>query len=378
MKLTSYGVAWIFLGALTLGGVLISLGKRETATNPSLNSYGPSGLAAFGRLLSENGYRVDSTLTSMPSYESKDDVLIVPMNSDAGFYIDKDSEGLGLQLSHFLEKGGRVLLLRMPMDFSGGRSSMRDSTVVQRLSGKKLKIRSRPGTWSELAPPDLPPTDVSVTIWKMENSPEEFGGLTRYGSGLAFTIGDGFIATNRYIDDAQNADVLIRSLNMIAPPRSRLVFLESAFRENQPSVIEILGPGAVAAWLQVLFLFLVVVFTLGKRFGLAEEPPPVQAGQRELVDAIADTYRRAKATRIACRAAYDRADQEVRRKLKLGPEAPASERDRHIPEALSLEFRRVFEATIDALPAKDAFDRCQALQRQVRRFLARDEVAARE
>jgi hypothetical protein len=249
---------------------------------------------------------------------------------------------------------------------------MRDSTVEQRLSGDKFKIHSRPVAWNELAAPDVSQRSTTAGIWTFTGSPEQFGGLTKYGRGLLFSIGDGFIATNRYLDDAQNADVLIRSVRMIAPPGSRLVFLESAFRESQPSVIEILGPGAVGAWLQILFLFVVVVFTLGKRFGLAEEPAPSQSGQRELVDAIADTYRRARATRIACRAAYDRADHEVRKVLKLGPETPASERDRHIPEALSLEFRRVFEATIDALPAKEAFERCEALQRQTRRFLMRD------
>jgi hypothetical protein len=55
----------------------------------------------------------------------------------------------------------------------------------------------------------------------------------------------------------------------------------------------------------------------------------------------------------------------------MASDTPATERDARIPEALSLEFRRVFEGTIDPLSQAEAFARCRALRTQVQRFLSR-------
>lgn len=376
MKFSSFGLAWALLGVLLIGVIVLSFGREETNTNPSIASNGPSGLMAFGQLLRRSGYKVSSTPSALPSHRSTDEVLVVPYNTSDQTLIGDPEGGLASELAKFLEKGGRIFLLRMPSDFADSRKEMSDETLIQRISNRKFKVHARKSAWNEYAPPGLPLDSVSATIWSKPEASDEFGGLTKYKGGIAFTIGDGFIAVNRYIDTAQNADVLIQSMRMIAPPETRLVFLENAFNESQPSLIEMLGPGASGAWVQCIVLFVVVVFTLGKRFGVAEEPPPSQVGQRELVDAIADTYRRARATRIACRAAYDRADMEVRKKLKLAKEAPIAERDTRVPPALALEFRRTFEATIDTLPANEAFQRCDALQRQLRAFLERPELAS--
>jgi hypothetical protein len=372
VKVSPYTVAWTLLGFLTAGAILISLGKKEVSTNPSLDSFAPSGLAAFGRLMSENGYSVSSTMTVMPSYLSTNDVLVVPLNETQGSTIDYDETGIGRQIARFLNKGGRVMLLRMSEDFAEVAPFLTASTVKNRVTGKSYKIHARAVNWSEKEPTGFTELRTSAVIWEQPSSDVGFGGLTRIGKGVAFSIQDGLIATNRYIDKGQNADVLTQSMMMIAPKGSHLLFLGSAFYDEAPSLVEILGPGATAGWLQIILCFFLIVFTLGKRFGLAEEPVQHQKGQRELVDAVAETYRRARSTRVACRAAYDRADQDVRRALKISSEVPASERDLRIPAALALEFRRVFEGSIDSLPAAEAFERCRALRRQARLFLQRE------
>lgn len=375
MRVKSTTVAWVLLGILTAGAVLITLGKREEQANPSLDSMGPSGLSAFGQLLSENGYRVTSTLTAMPSYQPTENVLVIPLDETGNSLIDDDAGvGVAQQVARFLEKGGRVIVLRIPVEFSGASKSLRRQEVRNRISGEKFAIHARPVNWGDASPSGFLNAPTSASIWSIGQSQAGFGGLTRFGKGVAFTLEDGMIATNRFLDRERNADVLMQSVAMVAPKGSQLVFLGSSFYDESPSLIELLGPGAIAAWLQIIFCFVVVVFTLGKRFGLAEEVVTTQKGQRELVDAVAEIYRRARSTRVACRAAYDRADQEVRKALKLTAEAPAYERDARIPGALALEFRRVFEGSIDALPAAEAFARCRELRRQVRRFLSRGDA----
>jgi hypothetical protein len=370
MKRFGLNFAWLLLGILTLAALLITLGERDSVTDPRIDSYGPSGLAAFAELLRSNGYKVDSTASGAPRLKSGDIAVVCLEEDPNGRKLLQSETGVLSRLASYAEGGGRLLVMSFDPEFALASKQVMQTVVVRPGDKQPVSIAARYSV-QELPDQVIPPEAVRAGIWKIQGQDQNFVWLTRYGKGTVLSVGDGYMATNRHIDQAQNANVLMSSIAAIAPPGAHFVFTEASYTGAEASVLEILGPGAVGMWYQCLFLFVVVVFTLGKRFGLPEETRAKQVGQRELVDAIADTYRRARSTRVACRSAYDRADQEVRKSMKLSSDAPASERDSRVPPELARDFRRVFEGTIDPVSPADAFERCQSLRRQVRAFLQR-------
>lgn len=368
MKKSAINYAWALLGVLAVAALLMSLGQHGDVTTPTIDSYAPSGLNAFADLLRVNGYQVGRTASYRLNARSGD-IVIAPIDQDKPHSFRDGSKGIDKNLVDFVKGGGRLVVMPFAPNFSD--FSKTTLPVRSPATGAKAQLLTRYDADESLRVL-FPETIVAAPLWVEANrETNEFAFLAKYGKGLVVGIGDGHVATNRYIDNSDNAAFLLSAIGTIAPKGSRLVFAENAFDATPPGLIEILGPGASGVFYQCAFFFIVIVFTLGKRFGLAEEQRVAQTGQRELVDAVADAYRRAHSTRVACRAAYDRADREVRKALKLSSDAPASERDARLPEALSSEFRRVFEATIDNLTSQDAFERCRALNNKTKAFLKR-------
>jgi len=373
MKRSVLNLAWLLLGILAISAALIALGRRDAVSDPRADSFHPSGLSAFAGLLRANGYEVASTTSPLPKL-SKGDVVVACLDPERSEEIDSDGSGAAKRIAEFVEGGGRAILLPFDSDFGRGSRAVADSPITMESTvrpGKQFQVKVSPGAVELELYRFLPQDLTSPAIWEGKADHQGYAALTKDGKGVLLTVSDGIIASNRYIDQAQNAGLLVSLVSTVAPKGSRLLFTEATYTNTQPGMIELLGPAVVGLWYQGIFLFVVIVFTLGKRFGLPEEVRVVQTGQRELVNAVADAYRRARSTRVACRAAYDRADFEVRRAVKLAGDAPASERDLRIPPELGAEFRRTFEGTIDTLTPQEAFARCQSLRRHVRSFLSK-------
>ncbi|HVT14487.1 MAG TPA: DUF4350 domain-containing protein [Fimbriimonadaceae bacterium] len=365
MKRSAVLVAWSLLGVLAVAAFMITLSRTAGRADPKIDSYRPSGLAAFADLLRANGYEVTSTTSAFPRL-GKNDIAVACLAEGQArgddLEINDDTPGALGRLSQFIQDGGKAVLLPIDVNFDDMSSRVEIRKGISEFLSPPISVAIH--TSETDLHTSLPSDLVSVGIVHDQYNPQaDIASLTRYTDGTVLSFSDGYMATNRFIDRVQNADVLIGSLSTIAPKGSRLVFVESTFDNERPGLLEILGPGAIGAWYQSLFLFVVIVFTLGKRFGLPEEVRPAQTGQRELVNAVADTYRRARSTRAACRATYDRADAEVRKSLKLSTDAAASERDVRISPELATAFRHVFEGTIDVLPPQEAFSRCRTLRR---------------
>jgi hypothetical protein len=90
----------------------------------------------------------------------------------------------------------------------------------------------------------------------------------------------------------------------------------------------------------------VIVLTLGWRFGLADETRIKERGQRELLDAVADTYLRGRMTTVALAAVYEDVDTQVRRALKLPKNAPDVDRDARLPREFADVLHELFEASL--------------------------------
>lgn len=369
MKRRIPGIAWLLLGVLVLASVVISLSKQSDRAEPFADSYGPSGLKLFASLLEDRGHPVVSTRSTTPDLR-RGDVAVACISEADPTSLEGKAGGIGRTLRAFVERGGKLLLLSLDPDFARGSARTEPATVRFVPSGDSRPVRLRPA-WTQFAIRSVLSADlVSIPLWMEQNALEsEVAWMTRVGKGAVVTVGDGYLATNRFIDREKNVDVVMTGIAALAPTNARVVFTEATFSRESPSLIGILGPGATAAWYQLWFLFAVVVYTLGKRFGLPDESRSAQVGQRELADAVADVYRRAGAGAIACRAAYMRADERVRKAIKLGADAPASERDTRLPPALAEEFRLAYVASLSPIKSRDAFARCRALKRETDAFL---------
>ena len=115
-----------------------------------------------------------------------------------------------------------------------------------------------------------------------------------------------------------------------------MVFADASSGDSEnPSYVQLIGPWAVGAWYQSLLLFTVVVFTLGKRFGLAAPDRTPEPSQRDLADALADTYARGRAGQIALNVIAADADVRVKSILRLPRSASMEDRNRRLPWPLA-------------------------------------------
>lgn len=324
-----------------VGILVITLGRRESEAFPSAASYNPSGVAALAELLRREGYQVRADSLTTPSLAPGEVPIAFEYSVSRDDFATEDSP-FDTWLHRFVGQGGRAVVFSLDPRFqAASRAALARPISVSNRSGRHLSIYAGP------ALEDLP--------WLDSDTPQM--GLLSYRGGSvadAYAVGkgllvygrDGLAATNRFLDRGDDAEFVLSLVRAAAPPGSRLVFTEAAFGNGeQQGLLGTIGRWAEAAWYQCLFFFVVVVVTLGIRFGLPEEARRRQRGMRELVDAVSDTYLRAEATDAALRAARTTADARLRTVLKLPRDASDGERDRLLPESLGHALRDVETAS---------------------------------
>lgn len=361
-------IAFVLLGLLVVSAVSLTLGRNETRTFPSASSYGPSGAKAFSELLRQQGYRVDISMHPTP-YLSQGDVLVafvkpLPDNPDSDTSEQTEERTARQFLDAYAAKGGHVVELWCTKDFQGSSEEAigNVSDVRNAVAGQTLKLNLQSATREYAADGDLP----------LATGPagETIASLDMRGKGQVLNVSNGISATNRFIARNDNAAELVRLVSAVAPEHAHLVFYEASFgNSSDPGILETLGPWAIAGWWQAIFLFLVIVYSLGKPFGYPDEQRMVQTGARDLVDAVSSVYRRSRATHVAMTALLADADAEIRRKLKLPLEAARSERDRLLPESLSRALLMAEAAKDQRIPAGDALGIAQRLNKELSSFI---------
>lgn len=345
---------WVLGGLLALGWLALALGRAEGAAMPSADSRAPSGLAAFAELLRREGYRVRIDRLAKPKL-APDEVAICALVEDAPS---------GGAAEDHIAQGGRVLLLPFTPQFDEASRSAAGTAAWKNDAEDELRT-SVMGSHLDLAHNEvgLPQADAWAVWW---NDEEDAAVLYRYGNGVAAELADGIVATNRFLDQRDNAALLLNVFRWLAPPGSRVVFVEASIGLGRdPGLLAVIGPWAQALGWQAVVLFLVVVWTLGQRFGLPEAARTRQRGARELVDAIGQIYARSRATGLALEAAAANADARLRRHLKLPRDATREARNRAIPEPLAAALDAV-ERAADLRPsARQALPLVRTLDREL-------------
>lgn len=341
------GLALIVL--LVIGSLMLVLGQQDTEADPSSYSTGPSGTAAFAELLERRGYRVirssaripdlkdvDAVVWFVPSYSNAPgawEALTSPTETDPDSSSDSapsSSDELRIKAySSFVESGGRIVEFAVPRDYSAASAEA---------LGEALKVvpRYRSEVRAIVVTGRTADVDGTGTFEPCLYGVEGLGcvaSLTAVGNGSVIASTLGLALTNRFLAEDENAEFGLDMMALAAPPGSTVLLDETVHRPpSVSSLAEALGPWAIALRNQALFVFVVVVITLGKRFGIPIKERGKQRGARELLDALHNVMARGDHGAIAIKWILDRRMREVRRATGLALDADSETRVRALGE----------------------------------------------
>ena len=315
-------LAWALAIILAVASLLLTAGSSSNENWPEVTSFKPHGTSALVELLRKKGFSVRVDRRSQPRPEPDETVVAFQMaRSERTFFDSEEGEAappvVGL-LTEFAKRGGNVVVVTCATDFGKASAPVFDGSRLLVTTGQKGRTfhLAAQGTSLEATYP-IPdvPADVVATLWKAKEGPI----LTaqQVEKGRVFQLHDGLPLSNRFIAQGDNAAAAIELFRMAAPTK-KLVFTESTFGNVvDPGLLATIGPWAVNAWGQLLLLFVVICYSLGKRFGLPQRERVTQAGTRQLLDAIADTHYRGQHVRLALRTVIQATEAEIRTALRL-------------------------------------------------------------
>lgn len=341
-------LGWVLLGLLFVAGGLLYLGKREGVAQPSAESYNPSGSRALAELLRRSGFEVKVDRTSKPKLE-KSDLAVAFLVPASGFFggtrPDDPEDPLRMTLREHLESGGRTVFLHVPREFGQASQLAYSSRHAVYLSGRMsddpdFEI-SAGANLDEFYSYDAFVMDEPGLSLATNEDEAELIRLTNLQDGIIASVNDATSFTNRFLDQEENAAFAVWLFRTFTPETGRIVILEAMHAPPiDPGLLGMFGPWAVAGWWQAVFLFLVLAYTLGRRFGLPEKERTSQRGGRELVDAYADVLARAKMARVALKTIVQSADREVRKRFGIAVDLPPKRRNELIDAELAESLSR--------------------------------------
>lgn len=379
----------LLLGILIIGSFLLLIGRPESSTYPSADSFQPSGLRAFRELLAENGY--SSRLNTRARIQVEEgEILVIPrffatrgesQNSGAPSLYDTS-------LAKILSEGHDAIILSVPSDFPKTPPKAERATVAVEVDSatKTFQVSFGRSIFRDLNTGILRASEIfdiyqslsiqseaSIPVASAYKVPLVWLAKVNYKNGKSSTVlwfQPGVLATNRFIDQDQNASLLLASIKSMAPKGSRFVFLEAAFGNYaEPGLLGTIGPWAVFAGWQFVFVFAIVVFTLGQRFGLPSEGHAKQKAARELVHALSGIYRRAKSTHGALEIIYLDARRTLLNVLKLPSDTSDARLAERLPDSLVRALTQVEVATKQRVPEEVALSLVRRLESEMALFL---------
>ena len=375
----AFAICAALAALLLITGSLLVLGRNSRNALPTVTSYDPSGTLAFRELLNQHGFRTDVTLSTKPVL-TKDDLLVVfdvvkSADEEVLAVLSNRKDRTPNAITEHLKRGGRVLVLPVAPDFaesSRAAKSMNDSLHAPDSAQPAIPVSSSRGADPYIVAAiyaNDAELEAPAVLW-MTSTNEPFASLYRVSSGRLLIARDGLFATNRFLDQRQNARVALGLVRGLARKGARVIFDEAGIREPvEPGLLELIGPWAEAAWFQGLFLFAVVCYSLGKRFGLPEVDLRPQRGTRELLDAVADTFRRGKMTRAALSFAAEDAQARLRHFLHLPIDTEPRATLEHLPSPLQAALVNVRSAAEMKTSPKIARELAATLDREIQAFV---------
>lgn len=365
-------VIWWLFGLLVVAALSVSLGGHDADTNPSTSNYDASGEAALFSLLSRAGYTVASDQRTDPKLGPHDVAICLHSSSTpdtpAALMAADPTEDFYGNLTKFVESGGRAVIFRYASDFGdASQSVMKGRGAVEARSallGKTMSIMSQTGNVAVETPTEQE-VETWLPVWRVDGAPIVQVG--KLGKGSLVVCDSSIPATNRFLDKADDAQFVVSVIRTVAQPGDRLVFTEGSFGNiSDPGFFELLGTWALSAWRQAIVLFVVLVFTLGRRFGYPEERRRIVQSSQDLAGAFGDLLRRARRVDLCLQMALTRLDNRTRRLFRVPRDASVEERNRVLPESVFAAIQRVEEAARDSRTrGSEALKLVQAANREI-------------
>lgn len=366
-------VAWALCALLVASSVLLKLTANPTETRPDADGTGPNEARMFADLLRASKYQVRVDRSNRPVIEPDEIPIAFVPNEDRRtreILAEPDAidETLSLIQDH-LEKKGKAIIL--PYDKTFSKDSQESSAAI---GNKTYKIQTPYTQFPSLT--GLIPVETAV-MWNSSvpsraPSPASFligNDESKKGEILVSSFSNA--VTNRFLAKSENHKLILHEVGLIAKPGSKLVFLESSWGNGEDiGLLATIGPWALAAWRQMLVLFIVMIWTLGKPFGLANVFRRSEDGSLERVDAVSNLLGKAQETRLALQSGYRDADYLVRRKLRISSEATVSDRNRMLPPALISALTEVEKhVNGEKISSPEAFKLLKNLDSEAKKFI---------
>jgi hypothetical protein len=343
---------WALAGVLLITIALIFSAREERRGFPSVTNTRASGYSAFAELLRRDGYKVRLERSVRPRFAKHEVVIALTRGGDEEFdesTITDLVEGAPVdvhaeQIVKHLENGGRAIEIvnTVHFDFASDETALAERFAVSPVDSNRRYSLSLPSSTSAYTAFDV--YSAPYDAWDVGEYP--YVEYMRHGDGLLVLVGEGLPATNRFLDaeKRQNAEFFLNLVRNVAPTGATIVFDESGIgNAEEPTVANTLGEWAVAARWQAGLLFVVLIYTFARRFGLPETEARAVRSSRELFDAIADVFRRTSNTGLALDNLLVECDQRIRRVLNVSSVAKRSDILQMAPTQLRDQYLLVSE-----------------------------------
>ncbi|HXH61005.1 MAG TPA: hypothetical protein VNI20_06565 [Fimbriimonadaceae bacterium] len=383
--------AWILAGLLIITASLIFGNRQENTGFPSITNTKPSGFAAFAELLRRDGYDLSlersakldlsgADLVISTEYlegERRNSLLSVASDDEEEAPPEEDTTpGYVKALDKFAEGGGTVLTIKNSENFDGAVQSVpsKSGTVSAKDLNKKYSLRL---AFSSVLPRPSKNQAAPYVAWYNQGNP--YVTFTKSGSGLLVTVADGLPITNHFLGEEQDAEFFLDLVRSLAKPGAHIKVIEAGIGNAvTPSPTNMLGQWAVFARWQAVLLFVVIVYTLGRRFGLPEKDKRSVQGTRELFDAVADVLRRSHNTGLALDNLLHECDFRIRRALHQPSTVSRANMLQLVPAPLREQYLNISELAVSkctpavaTASAKRLLDLLQAFEADTRTTLGK-------
>ncbi|MBX7134575.1 MAG: hypothetical protein K1X67_18050 [Fimbriimonadaceae bacterium] len=349
-------LVWALLGLLVAASVLFLFARDDTKSLPSAESTLPSGTAAFAEILRRDGFIVSIEPYKRPKLPP--DALVIAFHvQETGFFetigaMSEVENPTAVALEDWIEAGRTMIGIEIASDFT----QLTKAAQTSPISRDGADNQSKPVAISQ-APVSSGSFPVAVTdpipLWS--DGTRDMVTLGDLGKGVVVTVNDGLGMTNRFIDKEANARFYLDLVRTYAPPSRKVVFAEGLLStKRERGLLQDIGPYASAAWWQFVLVSVVVVFTLGKRFGLPEVERKRERGVRELVDAVAQTMERGRQFPLALDLMARDIDLRVRRLISIDNQAPRQDRNRLLSPELAAALNAAENPGSEKLKPKEA------------------------
>ena len=308
-------------------------------------------LAALFALLKRAGYEVVQNRETNPRLGPHDVAICLTAgeitDATSSLGIPDKSEEFYSNLDKFVESGGSAVVFGYSKDFADASqrvNAVGPVAIKNELFPKTLHILSQGARG--VSYPGEQQAQAWLPVWTENDVP--IVQAERIGKGSIVVCQSSIPATNRFLDKVDDAEFVVSVIQTVARPGDRLVFTEGSFGNiSDPGFFELLGTWALAAWRQAIVLFVVLVFTLGKRFGYPEERRRVIQSSRDLADAFGNLLQRSRRVDVCLQMALSRLDQRIRVQFRVPRDASIQERNRVLPENIVAAINRIEDAARD-------------------------------